>query len=152
MHRQASFIPAFFPEGTKLGVDADFFYFPAFAGKDLGTPVLGAGTLMAITKDSPAAQAFMEFLKTPVAHEIMMAQGAFLTPLKTANLDTYVDASTKKQGEILTNATTFRFDASDLMPGKVGAGAFWTGMVDYAGGKDAAEVATGIQKEWDAIK
>ncbi len=152
MHRQASFIPAFFPEGTKLGVDADFFYFPAFAGKDLGTPVLGAGTLMAITKDSPAAQAFMEFLKTPVAHEIMMAQGAFLTPLKTANLDTYADDSTKKQGEILTNATTFRFDASDLMPGKIGAGAFWTGMVDYAGGKDAAEVATGIQKEWDAIK
>ncbi|MDA8870763.1 ABC transporter substrate-binding protein [Rhizobiaceae bacterium] len=152
LHRQASFIPAFFPEGTKLGQDADFFYFPAFAEKDLGSPVLGAGTLMAITKDSPASQAFMEFLKTPVAHEIMMAQGAFLTPLKSANLDTYPDDSTKKQGEILTNATTFRFDASDLMPGKIGAGAFWTGMVDYAGGKDATEVAKGIQAEWDAIK
>ncbi|MEL6750814.1 MAG: ABC transporter substrate-binding protein [Pseudomonadota bacterium] len=152
MHRQASFIPAFFPEGTKLGQDADFFYFPAFAEKDLGTPVLGAGTLMAITNTSPAAEAFMEFLKTPIAHEIMMAQGAFLTPLKSANLDTYPDASTKKQGDILTSATTFRFDASDLMPGKIGAGAFWTGMVDYAGGKDAKAVAEGIQKEWDAIK
>ncbi|MEO1397948.1 MAG: ABC transporter substrate-binding protein, partial [Pseudomonadota bacterium] len=148
MHRQASFIPAFFPDGTKLGEDADFFYFPAYADKDLGTPVLGAGTLMAITKDSPAAQAFMAFLKTPIAHEIMMAQGAFLTPHTGANLDTYPDASTKKQGEILTTATTFRFDASDLMPGKIGAGAFWTGMVDYAGGKAAADVAAGIQKEW----
>ena len=29
MHRQASFIPAFFPEGTEIGLDADFFYFPA---------------------------------------------------------------------------------------------------------------------------
>jgi alpha-glucoside transport system substrate-binding protein len=28
MHRQASFIPSFFPEGTKVGEDADFFYFP----------------------------------------------------------------------------------------------------------------------------
>ncbi len=46
MHRQASFIPSFFPEGTKLGEDADFFYFPAYAGKDLGKPVLGAGTLV----------------------------------------------------------------------------------------------------------
>lgn len=36
MHRQASFIPSFFPEGTVVGQDADFFYFPAYAGKDLG--------------------------------------------------------------------------------------------------------------------
>jgi alpha-glucoside transport system substrate-binding protein len=49
MHRQASFIPAFFPEGTVVGEDADFFYFPSFAGEDLGNPVLGGGTLMAIT-------------------------------------------------------------------------------------------------------
>jgi alpha-glucoside transport system substrate-binding protein len=47
MHRQASFIPAFFPEGTVVGEDADFFYFPSFAGEDLGNPVLGGGTLMA---------------------------------------------------------------------------------------------------------
>ena len=51
MHRQASFIPSFFPEGTKLDEDADFFYFPAYAGKpELGTPVLGAGTLVSITQ------------------------------------------------------------------------------------------------------
>jgi hypothetical protein len=40
-----------------------------------------------------------------------------------------------------SGATTFRFDASDLMPGGVGAGSFWTGMVDYTGGKPAEEVA-----------
>ena len=60
MHRQASFIPTFFPEGIQLGVDADFFYFPAYEEKDLGKPVLGAGTLAFITKDSPGAQAFIE--------------------------------------------------------------------------------------------
>ncbi len=47
MHRQASFIPSFFPEGTVIGQDADFFYFPAFAEQDLGQPVLGAGTTSA---------------------------------------------------------------------------------------------------------
>ncbi len=52
MHRQASFIPAFFPEGTEIGEDADFFYFPSFASKDLGNPVLGGGTLMAVTDAS----------------------------------------------------------------------------------------------------
>jgi alpha-glucoside transport system substrate-binding protein len=152
MHRQASFIPSFFPEGTELGVDADFFYFPAYVEKNLGTPVLGAGTLVSITKDTPAARAFIEWLKTPIAHEVWMAQSGFLTPFKSAKPETYANDALRKQGEILTNATTFRFDGSDLMPGKIGAGAFWTGMVDYSGGKAAADVAGDIQKAWDGLK
>ena len=152
MHRQASFASAFFPEGTVVGEDADFFYFPAYAEKDLGSPVLGGGTLMAITNASDAANAFVEFLKTPFAHEVMMAQTGFLTPHSGVNLDAYNNATLRKQGEILLNATTFRFDASDLMPGVVGQGTFWTGMVDYTGGKDAAAVAADIQSSWDAAK
>jgi alpha-glucoside transport system substrate-binding protein len=148
MHRQASFIPSFFPEGTELGKDADFFYFPAYAGKDLGQPVLGAGTLAFIMKDSPAARAFIDFLKTPIAHEVWMAQTGFVTPHKGVNVDVYGSAALKKQGEILANATTFRFDGSDLMPGAVGAGSFWTGMVDYSGGKSAQEVADAIEASW----
>ena len=62
MHRQASFIPAFFPEGTEIGADADFFYFPAYEGKDLGAPVLGAGTLWAITNENQAAHDLIEYL------------------------------------------------------------------------------------------
>lgn len=151
MHRQASFIPAFFPEGTEVGTDADFFYFPAYAGKDLGKPVLGAGTMFTITKDSPAARAFMNFIQSPIAHEVWMAQKGFLTPHKGVNTDVYGDASLKAMGEILLGATTFRFDGSDLMPGAIGAGAFWTGMVDYTGGKDAQEVADQIQKTWDSL-
>lgn len=148
MHRQASFIPSFFPEGTELGTDADFFYFPAYAEKDLGQPVLGAGTLAFIMKDSPAAQAFIEFLKTPIAHEVWMAQTGFVTPHTGVNKDLYGSAALKKQGEILANATTFRFDGSDLMPGAVGAGSFWTGMVDFVGGKSAQEAADAIQASW----
>ena len=95
----------------------------------------------------------MEFLKTPFAHEIMMAQDGFLTPHLGANPDNYSNDTQRGQGEILTNATTFRFDGSDLMPGAVGAGTFWTGMVDYSSGaKDAATVAGEIQSSWDAAK
>jgi alpha-glucoside transport system substrate-binding protein len=148
MHHQASFIPSFFPEGTKVPEDADFFYMPAYAGKDLGKPVLGAGTLAFILKDSEAAQAFIAWLETPIAHEVWMAQNGFLTPLKSANAELYGNAALKKQGEILTNATTFRFDGSDLMPGAVGAGTFWTGMVDFVGGKSAEEVAGAIDASW----
>jgi alpha-glucoside transport system substrate-binding protein len=152
MHRQASFAPAFFPEGTELGTDADFFYFPSFAGKDLGNPVLGGGTLLAVTDANDATMEFMKFLQTPIAHEIMMAQTGFLTPHTGVNLATYMDDTLRGQGEILQNATTFRFDASDLMPGAIGAGTFWTGMVDFVGGASAQDVADAIQTSWDAIK
>jgi alpha-glucoside transport system substrate-binding protein len=152
MHRQASFIPAFFPEGTELGKDANFFYFPPYASEDLGRPVLGGGTLFAITKDSPAARAFIEYLETPIASEVAMAGWNFFTPFKGINPAVYPTDTLRGENQIMLDATTFRFDGSDLMPGKIGAGSFWTGMVDYVGGKDATEVATEIQKSWDAIK
>ena len=153
MHHQASFIPSFFPEGTKMGEDADFFYFPTYAAKpELGKPVLGAGTLFTITKDSKPARAFIEYLKMPLAHELWMADGGFLTPLKSANPAAYANDAARKQGEIMATASTFRFDGSDLMPGKIGAGAFWTGMVDFVGGKSSADTGAAIQKAWDEIK
>ncbi|WP_411890393.1 ABC transporter substrate-binding protein [Yoonia sp. SDW83-1] len=152
MHRQASFIPAFFPEGTEVGEDVDFFYFPAYAEKDLGSPVLGAGTLWAITNENEAAHELIAFLQTPEAHEIWMGLGGFLTPHTGVDLAAFSDPTLGKMNEILLGATTFRFDASDLMPGGVGAGSFWTGMVDYAGGKDAGEVASAIQSSWDSLK
>lgn len=152
MHRQASFIPAFFPEGTVIGEDADFFYFPSYASKSLGSPVLGAGTVWAITNNSPEAQDLIKFLREPRAHEIWMARKGFLTPHKGVDLSAFSDPTLKKMNDILLRATTFRFDGSDLMPGAVGAGTFWTGMVDYTGGKSAQKVADEIQASWDAIK
>ena len=152
MHRQASFIPAFFPEGTEVGTDADFFYFPAYESKDLGKPVLGAGTLWAITNENQAAHDLIAYLQEPAAHEAWMELGGFLTPHKGVDTSKFSDAATAKMNDVLLNATTFRFDGSDLMPGGVGAGSFWTGMVDYAGGKDAGEVASAIQDSWDALK
>ncbi|GGH28536.1 maltose-binding protein /trehalose-binding protein /sucrose-binding protein [Cribrihabitans marinus] len=152
MHRQASFIPAFFPEGMVVGEDVDFFYFPAYEEKDLGTPVLGAGTLWAITNENEAAHDLIAYLQTPEAHEIWMGLSGFLTPHTGVDPEKFSDPTLRKMNDILLSATTFRFDGSDLMPGGVGAGSFWTGMVDYAGGKPAEEVASEIQSSWEALK
>ena len=152
MHRQASFIPAFFPEGTVIGEDADFFYFPSYESKNLGNPVLGAGTVWGITNDSPEAHALMTYLQSTEANEIWMARKGFLTPHKGVDTSKFSDPTLRKMNDILLNATTFRFDASDLMPGGVGAGSFWTGMVDYSGGKPAKDVADDVQASWDSLK
>ncbi|MFK7901681.1 MAG: ABC transporter substrate-binding protein [Nitratireductor sp.] len=154
MHRQASFIPAFFPkkgEEVKNG-EADFFYFPPYASANLGNPVLGAGTLWTMTKESDATRAFFKFLTEASAHESWMSQGGFLTAHKGANVSAYASAAAAKQGEILSNATTFRFDASDLMPGAIGAGAFWSEMTAFANGQDSKTTGDNIQAAWDAIK
>ncbi|NJL93890.1 MAG: carbohydrate ABC transporter substrate-binding protein [Anaerolineae bacterium] len=151
MHRQASFIAAFFPEDVEVGVDTDFFYFPPIDPM-MGNPVLGGGTVVTIAEDSEATREFYRFLQTSLAHELWMAQAGFLTPHTGANLDAYSSDVLRGQGEILVNADTFGFDGSDLMPGAIGAGAFWTGMVDYLGGASVEEVTEFVQSEWDAIK
>lgn len=148
MHRQASFIPTFFPEGAEF----DFFYFPPFEEEDLGSPVLGAGTAWSITQDSDATRGMIDWLKTPIAHELWMAQSGFLTPHTGVDTELYGDETLRGMGEILLGATSFRFDASDLMPSEIGAGAFWTGMVEYMRTGDAAEEAASIQDSWDAIQ
>ena len=150
MHRQASFIPAFFPEGAEAGVDYDFFYFPPFESQDLGKPVLGAGTLMAPTNNRKVTTEFMKFLLHTEANERFMEKGGFLTPHKYVDTSKYSSDTFRGLHDILINATTFRFDGSDLMPGWVGAGSFWTGMVDYTNGKSAQDVADEIQTSWEA--
>ncbi|MBS1300888.1 ABC transporter substrate-binding protein [Loktanella sp. SALINAS62] len=153
MHKQASFIPIFFPEGVEAGTDVEFFYFPPFESEaDLGRPVLGSGGLASVTNDRDVTKGFLEFLGTPIAHEIMMTQGQFLSPHQDANLDIYTSDVQRSLGEILTTATSFRFDGSDLMPGEIGTNAFWTGMVDYTTGADAQAVADQIQNRWDEIQ
>ena len=46
-------------------------------------------------------------------------------------------------------STTFRFDASDLMPATVGSGSFWKGMVDWIDGKATDQVLSDIQAGYE---
>ena len=105
-----------------------------------------------MTKESAATRAFFDYLQEAKAHEAWMSQGAFLTAHKGASPAAYASEAQRKQGEILTTATTFRFDASDLMPGAIGAGAFWSEMTAFANGQDAKTTADNIQAAWNAIK
>ena len=115
---------------------------------------MGGGTLFAITKDSKATREFLNYLGHPQSNEIWMAidGSGFLNPNKLIDLSKHSSDTFRGLNQILLNATTFRFDGSDLMPGAIGAGSFWTGMVDYTSGKSAKEVADKIQASWDAIK
>ena len=147
LHRQASFIPNFFPEGTVVGKDVDYFYLPPI-DPAYGKPVLGSGNLVSLAKDTEAGRKVIAFMITPESVEAEVKAGNVVAPIKGVPLDWYPSDTQRGYAEILNNADTFRFDGSDLMPGAVGAGSFWTGMVDLVSGKDTDTVLNEIDSSW----
>jgi alpha-glucoside transport system substrate-binding protein len=59
-------------------------------------------------------------------------------------LEWYTTDIDRKVAQIMLEADSLRFDASDLMPGQVGSGSFWKGMTDYISG--AADLDTALQE------
>ena len=133
LHRQGDFIQSFFPEGLKAGEDYDFFYLPPIDAS-LGKPVLGGGDIYALINDRPESRAVIQFISTGESVKAWVEAGGTISPHNDSSLDWYKDPVTRKIAEILKNATTFRFDGSDLMPGAVGSGSFWKSMTDYVSG------------------
>jgi len=147
LHRQASFIPNFFPEGYEMGVDVDYFYLPPI-DEALGKPVLVSGNLVSLAKDTPAGREVIKFMMSAESVEAEVKAGNAIGPMNGVSLDWYPTPAQRGYAEILMNADTFRFDGSDLMPGAVGAGSFWTGATDWVGGKSLDEVLPAIDATW----
>ncbi len=150
MHRQASFIVNFFPEGTAIGEDVDYFYLPPINEADFGKPVLGSGSLLSMGQDTPAVREVMQFLTTADSVKVEVQEGLFVAPQKDVPQEWYPNETLAGFAEILANADTFRFDGSDLMPGAVGAGSFWIGVVDFVSGTDLDTVLQAIDDSWPA--
>ena len=147
MHKQATFIKSFILKanpGLVAGVDFSFFPFPPIDAK-YGTPALGAADLLSMFNDTPEARALMKYLITPGAQEIWVAALGKLSANRRVNPNAYPDELTRKAAEILVSAKSFRFDGSDLMPAAVGAGTFWSGILDYVGGEDLDTVLEAIE-------
>lgn len=148
LHRQASFIVNFFPEGTVVGEDVDYFYLPPIDEEAHGRPVLGSGSILSLGADTPAGRATMEYLTTAESVRAEVEAGIFVAPQSDVPLDWYPTDALRGFAEILQGADTFRFDGSDLMPGAVGAGTFWTGIVDWVSGSDLDTVLPAIDSSW----
>jgi alpha-glucoside transport system substrate-binding protein len=135
---------------VKPQTDVDFFYFPQIE-EEFGTPVLGAADMFVMFEDRPEVRALMEWLATPDAAAGWIERGGFLSPLTTVPSDWYVYPNTQLS-EMVAGATTVGFDASDLMPAEVGAGTFWSGMVDWvaANGEGTEEIFQSIEDSWPA--
>jgi len=143
LHRQASFITGNFPADAEYKVDYDFFYLPPIDDA-YGRPALGAADIYAAFNDRPEVKALMEYLSLPMSVSGFMNTSGALALQNGAVPEMYANAVDGDIGAALAAATSFRFDASDLMPGEVGAGSFWKGATDWASG--AADLDTVLQE------
>ncbi len=148
MHKQGNFITGFFPEGAQAGVDYSFFYLPAI-DPAYGKPFLVAGDIMTMFNDRPEVRALMEYFTTPQSARGWLETGGALAAHASATPDMYGVDLERGIAELVAQATAFRFDGSDLMPGEVGAGSFWKGMSDWvAGTADLDTVLAEIDASW----
>ena len=145
MHRQATFIAGFLPQEAqdRIGEVIDVFYLPPI-DPQYGRPVLGASDFFAPMQDTPATREVLQFIATGESIKAWVETGGAVATHNDASLDWYPGVIERSAAEFIRDADTFRFDGSDLMPGEVGAGTFWTGMVDYVSGEDIDSVLTKI--------
>jgi alpha-glucoside transport system substrate-binding protein len=94
------------------------FTFPSIEGSE--PSVVGGGDLFVKFRDSPAADAFLEYLTTTDAAEAWAKLGGFSSPNKNLDVDVYPDEITRTTAGALAEAETFRFDLSDLQPASFG--------------------------------
>jgi alpha-glucoside transport system substrate-binding protein len=151
MHRQGNFVTGFFPEDVVEDLDANVgaAYFPPDEDGFDGNPVLAGGDLAMMINDTPQARAFMEFMAGSEFGEPWAEAGGWLSPHVDFDESVYPDDVTRDVYAIGADADILRYDASDSMPGAVGAGTFWIGSVDWITGRRDLETALArIEDSW----
>jgi alpha-glucoside transport system substrate-binding protein len=146
LHRQASFINAFFPADAVAGEDYDWFPFPPIDQE--GT--LFAGELAVAFQDRPEVRDFLEQFSGEEAQCAMGGEtgSSRLSPNVNVGADCYANEILADSSVVVTEALTAgtaRFDASDLMPSQVGSGSFWSGMMTYM--QQGPDSLTGVLDE-----
>ncbi|HET7477201.1 MAG TPA: extracellular solute-binding protein [Dermatophilaceae bacterium] len=143
LFKQATFMAAKggFPDevianmDTKLGV-------AAFPAKEKGNnPVLSGGDLAAAFNNDANTLKLRNFIASK-DNGTEVAKAGYLSPHKTFDVSLYPNKTTQTIAkDVLYASTAARFDGSDLMPAKVGAGTFWTQPVAWIAGQKSLDEA-----------
>jgi alpha-glucoside transport system substrate-binding protein len=152
LHHQASFYDGFITDaGGTVAEDGDIWAFltPPFEEGAEGAVVTGGGEIVGAFDDREAVQMVQEYLSSPEWANSRVALGGVISANNGLDPENASSEILSAAIEILQDpGTTFRFDASDLMPGAVGSGTFWAGMRDWVGGTPTATVLEQIEAGW----
>ncbi|TKV57855.1 carbohydrate ABC transporter substrate-binding protein [Nakamurella flava] len=155
LSRQAANFDANF-KNVKLGPDGDVnaFYFPPKT-TDFGNTVLGGGTFYAqfanAASGRPEVDAMMYFLASPEFANARAKAGSWISAnrgLQASNVPSPIQQTALET--LQKPDTTFRFDASDLMPAPVGSDAEWKQFTAWVTGQDDQTTLNNIEAAWPA--
>lgn len=147
---QASFFDGFITDaGGKVGPDGDVWAFITPAAEAGGQAVTGGGEIVGAFSDDADTQKVQAYLSSADWANSRVSLGGVISANKGLDAANAKSPILQEAIKILQDPkTTFRFDASDLMPGSVGAGTFWKGMVNWINGTPTDEVLTSIEGGW----
>jgi alpha-glucoside transport system substrate-binding protein len=151
--------PDFFPDQRAssqpskyvIGTDIGIFPFPTIDPAQKNAE--GSADTLMVLVDRPEVRAVAQFLATPEGIQNWIRAGSAISTNTSTPADWYAGAyKLKVASEIANSASGIGFDASDLMPGKVGAGTFWTQTVQWVnnGGTNTDAVLKAIDDSWPA--
>lgn len=150
LHRQASFYANHWVSGTRVAADGDVFAFylpPIDTAR--GKPVLGGGDFVAAFADRAEVRAFQEYLATADWANERAKLGNWISANEGLDIANVTNPIDRLSVEILQDPEAiFRFDGSDLMPGTVGAGSFWRGMIEWINGSSTEDTLDFIERSW----
>lgn len=118
-----------------------------------GVPALGSGDGLMVFNDRPEVRAVAQFLALPEGIETWARKGSAIGANQNVPADWYEgNYKTEVAAGVLAGATSFSFDASDLMPPNVGLGTFWSEATKWiqAGGENTEQFLQAIDDSWPA--
>jgi alpha-glucoside transport system substrate-binding protein len=148
MHRQANFYAGNWPADTNVAPDGDVWFFYLPSNPDGPQYMLTAGDIYAAGNDKPET---MDVLRYTGSAEYSLAVANTRnepSPNKNIDINAITDPYLKAISELQANAEVARFDASDLMPGAVGAGTFWTEVTAWVVGGDTQTFVDNVENSW----
>jgi alpha-glucoside transport system substrate-binding protein len=116
---EGDFVPGVVESPLKPETGYNVFAFPSI--NDSPPSVVGGGDMVVMFEDSPAAQAFVEYLASPEAAAIWAGRGGFSSANMNVDPGAYPDPITQETATAIAEADTFVFDLSDLQPSEFGA-------------------------------
>ena len=116
---EGDFVPGVATVKAKPGTDYAEFPFPSIGGSPPSVEI-GGDTIVAF-RDTPAIEAFVNFLGTPAAAAAWAAKGGFATGNRKMPASVYPDATTRATASAIAAAKNVAFDMSDQQPASFGA-------------------------------
>jgi alpha-glucoside transport system substrate-binding protein len=155
-HAQANFYAANWPTGTKVAEDGDVFaFYEPTMSDQFGKVTEVGGEFVGAFADRPEVEAVQLYLASgewATAKAKLNATAhtsGWATANKSVDPSVFVDPIDKLSVQVLTDpAAVARFDASDLMPGSVGAGTLWKQLTQWILGQDDKTTLDNVEASW----